>query len=99
MPVTIITGYLGAGKTTLLNHVLRGDHGYKVAVIMNEFGEEKGIETAMAGVDTSTGARDGANLEEWIELANGCLCCSVKNDFVVALEGLLRDPTKVPDGR
>lgn len=98
MPVTIITGYLGAGKTTLLTHLLTADHGYRIAVIMNEFGEEKGIEGALLGVDTmGGGSQSGAGLEEWIEVANGCLCCSVKNDFVTALEGLLADKTRVID--
>ena len=52
MPVGLLTGFLGAGKTTLLNRILRGDHGHRIAVIMNELGDA-GIETDVAGVDLS----------------------------------------------
>lgn len=75
----------GAGKTTLVNYILTEQHGYRVAVIMNEFGEERGIERAIlqdAGGEKST-------VDEWVELTNGCLCCSVKDDFVNALESLM----------
>uniref|UniRef100_A0A7S0YEL4 CobW C-terminal domain-containing protein n=1 Tax=Polytomella parva TaxID=51329 RepID=A0A7S0YEL4_9CHLO len=85
IPVTIVTGFLGAGKTTLLNYILTESHGFKIAVILNEFGEETGIESSF--VQSSEGIRSASG--EWIEIANGCLCCSVKNDFVSALESLL----------
>lgn len=72
VPVTIITGFLGAGKSTLLNYILTQPHGRRIAVIENEFGKGLGIESAIA--------RDGADGSDLdiIELANGCICCSVK---------------------
>ncbi|XP_052256040.1 zinc-regulated GTPase metalloprotein activator 1B-like isoform X2 [Dreissena polymorpha] len=83
VPVTIITGFLGAGKTTLLNYVLTEQHGKRIAVIMNEFGEGDSIEKSM-----SVGS-DGERYEEWLELRNGCLCCSVKDNGVQAIENLM----------
>ncbi|XP_019056470.1 PREDICTED: COBW domain-containing protein 1-like isoform X2 [Tarenaya hassleriana] len=69
--VTVITGYLGAGKSTLVNYILNGNHGKRIAVILNEFGEEIGVERAM--INEGEG---GALIEEWVELANGCICCT-----------------------
>lgn len=85
VPVTLITGFLGAGKTTLVKHILTERHGHRIAVILNEFGEV-GIEAAFVQ-DNGQGVEIKA--DEWIELANGCMCCSVKNDFVQALEALM----------
>ncbi|KAG1341975.1 putative Cobalamin (Vitamin B12) biosynthesis CobW-like, C-terminal [Cocos nucifera] len=70
--VTVITGYLGAGKSTLVNYILNAQHGKRIAVILNEFGEEIGVERAM--INEGDG---GALVEEWVELANGCVCCTV----------------------
>ena len=83
--VTVITGYLGAGKSTLVNHVLNSQHGKRIAVILNEFGEEIGVERAMINEGD-----DGALVEEWVELANGCVCCTVKHSLVQALEQLVQ---------
>ncbi|KAL6505649.1 hypothetical protein OROHE_023028 [Orobanche hederae] len=83
--VTVITGYLGAGKSTLVNYILNGQHGKRIAVILNEFGEEIGIERAM--INEGEG---GALVEEWVELANGCICCTVKHSLVQALEQLVQ---------
>ncbi|KZV28364.1 COBW domain-containing protein 1-like [Dorcoceras hygrometricum] len=83
--VTVITGYLGAGKSTLVNHILNGQHGKRIAVILNEFGEEIGVERAM--INEGEG---GALVEEWVELANGCICCTVKHSLVQALEQLVQ---------
>lgn len=82
--VTVITGYLGAGKSTLVNYILNSQHGKRIAVILNEFGEEIGVERAM--INEGDG---GALVEEWVELANGCICCSVKHSLVQALEQLV----------
>ncbi|OMO93409.1 hypothetical protein CCACVL1_06500 [Corchorus capsularis] len=83
--VTVITGYLGAGKSTLVNYILNAQHGKRIAVILNEFGEEIGVERAMINEGES-----GALVEEWVELANGCVCCTVKHSLVQALEQLVQ---------
>uniref|UniRef100_A0A8R7PC86 CobW C-terminal domain-containing protein n=1 Tax=Triticum urartu TaxID=4572 RepID=A0A8R7PC86_TRIUA len=83
--VTVITGYLGAGKSTLVNYILSGQHGKRIAVILNEFGEEIGVERAMINE-----GQGGAVVEEWVELANGCVCCTVKHSLVQALEQLVQ---------
>ncbi|XP_057296680.1 zinc-regulated GTPase metalloprotein activator 1B-like [Hydractinia symbiolongicarpus] len=83
IPVTIITGYLGAGKTTLLNYILTEQHHKKIAVILNEFGEGSAVEKSL-----SIG-ENGGIYEEWLELRNGCLCCSVKDNGVKAIENLM----------
>lgn len=77
VPVTVLTGFLGAGKTTLLGRLLRGDHGRRLAVIVNEFGE--------AGIDGEILSTGG---EELIELANGCICCTVRGDLLRTLHAL-----------
>ena len=79
IPVTVLTGFLGAGKTTLLNHLLSTKHGYKCAVIINEFSEVSIDNQIVVGVD-----------EEILELNNGCLCCRVRGDLVKSLTDLLR---------
>nr|GMC86338.1 COBW domain-containing protein 1 [Ipomoea batatas] len=83
--VTVITGYLGTGKSTLINYILSAQHGKKIAVILNEFGEELGVERAMINEGES-----GGLVEEWVELANGCICCTVKHSLVQALEQLVQ---------
>ena len=77
-PVTVLTGFLGAGKTTLLNHILTAEHGEKIAVIVNEFGET-GIDNQLViGAD-----------EEIFEMNNGCICCTVRGDLVRILSDLM----------
>jgi G3E family GTPase len=79
IPVTILTGFLGAGKTTLLNRILTENHGKRIAVIENEFGEI-GIDDALV-----------INAEEEIfEMNNGCVCCTVRGDLIRILGGLLK---------
>src|SRR5947209_7500504 len=84
IPCTIVTGFLGAGKTTLIRHVLANARGRRLAVIVNEFGD--------VGIDGEIlkGCGDAACPEENIvELANGCLCCTVADEFVPALDAIL----------
>eukprot|EP00511_Aplanochytrium_stocchinoi_P000150 CAMPEP_0204822184 /NCGR_PEP_ID=MMETSP1346-20131115/371_1 /ASSEMBLY_ACC=CAM_ASM_000771 /TAXON_ID=215587 /ORGANISM="Aplanochytrium stocchinoi, Strain GSBS06" /LENGTH=402 /DNA_ID=CAMNT_0051948257 /DNA_START=116 /DNA_END=1324 /DNA_ORIENTATION=- len=86
-PVTIVTGFLGSGKTTLLNYILTDpNHGQRIAVIENEFGEQIGVEKLVAK-DGKGGKVDLDDL--FLELSNGCICCSVRDDLVTTLEGLL----------
>ncbi len=81
VPVTILTGFLGAGKTTLLNRILSEQHGRKIAVIENEFGEE--------GIDNDILLRE-AGQEQIVEMNNGCICCTVRGDLVRILNDLMR---------
>ncbi|KAI5777777.1 CobW/HypB/UreG, nucleotide-binding domain-containing protein [Geopyxis carbonaria] len=96
VPITIVTGYLGAGKTTLMNYILQEQHSKRVAVILNglcpcmhpqipsaEFGDSSDIEKSL------TVQQDGEQVEEWLELANGCICCTVKDSGVTAIEKLM----------
>jgi G3E family GTPase len=80
IPSTILTGFLGAGKTTLLNRILREEHGLRIAVIENEFGQEN--------IDNEILVRDTG--EQIVEMNNGCICCTVRGDLVVALTNLAR---------
>src|SRR5690606_25426747 len=78
-PVTIVTGFLGSGKTTLINRILRETHGQRIAVIENEYGA--------IGVDAEFLVGSGA--ETVIQLANGCVCCTVRGDLARALQQLM----------
>jgi G3E family GTPase len=77
VPVTILTGFLGAGKTTLLNRILKEDHGKRIAVIENEFGE--------VGVDSEIIEKSD---EQIVEMNNGCICCTVRGDLIRILGDL-----------
>ena len=79
VPVTILTGFLGAGKTTLLNRILKEDHGKRIAVIENEFGE--------VGVDSEIIEQTDESI---VEMNNGCICCTVRGDLIKIL-GSLKD--------
>ncbi|KDQ09893.1 hypothetical protein BOTBODRAFT_36706 [Botryobasidium botryosum FD-172 SS1] len=89
VPLTIITGFLGAGKSTLLQYILTEQHGYRIAVIMNEFGDSADIESR--SINVSSGGESNATLsEEFLEVPNGCMCCSVKDLGVAAIENLMK---------
>ncbi|MBC3928790.1 GTP-binding protein [Undibacterium sp. CY21W] len=80
IPTTILTGFLGAGKTTLLNRILQENHGYKIAVIENEFGQEN--------IDNEILVQDSN--EQIVEMNNGCICCTVRGDLIIALSKLMQ---------
>ncbi len=87
IPATVITGFLGAGKTSLLRHLVAKAGGRRLALVINEFGE-LGIDREIllgCGVE-------GCTEEDVIELANGCICCTVAEDFLPTLERLLDRP-------
>jgi len=88
VPVTILTGFLGSGKTTLLNHILTAQHGKKIAVIENEFGEV-GIDDALIKPKLKTDTE-----EDVIEMMNGCICCTVRQDLVEVLKKLAKRSEK-----
>jgi len=87
VPVSILTGFLGSGKTTLLNHILEKNHGKRIAVIENEFGE--------VGIDDSL-VKGGSMAEEEniVEMNNGCICCTVRGDLIVGLKKLIKNSKK-----
>ena len=84
IPATILTGFLGAGKTTLLKRILTEAHGQKIAVIENEFGEEN-IDSDILVSDTS---------EQIIQMSNGCICCTIREDLRVTLQDLAEKKRK-----
>lgn len=87
VPCTIVTGFLGAGKTTLVRHVLENAGGRRLAVIVNEFGDVGIDGEILKGCGVESCPEDAI-----VELANGCLCCTVADDFVPALKSLLDRP-------
>ncbi len=91
IPVTVITGFLGSGKTTLVRHLMQNPSGKRLAILVNEFGT--------LGVDgdiLKSCADENCPVENIVELANGCICCTVADDFIPAIEALMALP-KRPD--
>jgi G3E family GTPase len=84
-PITVLTGFLGAGKTTLLNRILNGDHGLRVAVLVNDFG------SINIDADLVVGVEAGGDI---ISLANGCVCCSIRDDLLTAVAQVIERPER-----
>lgn len=83
VPVTIVTGYLGSGKSTLLKNITRHETGKRIAIILNEFGDSADIEKSL------TVTQENQEVQEWLELPNGCMCCTAKDAGVEAIESLM----------
>ncbi len=84
VPMTILTGFLGAGKTTLLNRILTGNHGLRVGVLVNDFGSINIDADLVVGVDGNM-----------MSLANGCVCCQIRDDLIRSVDALLARPETV----
>lgn len=84
VPVTIVTGFLGAGKTTLVRHVIENAEGRRLALIVNEFGD-----VGVDGTILRSCGIESCPEENIVELTNGCICCTVADDFIPAMEALL----------
>ena len=91
IPATVVTGFLGAGKTTLIRHLLENANGKRIGLIINEFGD-LGVDGEILKGCGIEGCRD----EDVIELSNGCICCTVAEDFLPAMQKLI-DRDEAPD--
>ena len=91
IPATVVTGFLGAGKTTLIRHLLQNANGKRIALIINEFGDLGVDGEVLKGCGEET-----CREEDVVELANGCICCTVADDFVPTMTALLERDEK-PD--
>ncbi len=81
VPLTVLTGFLGAGKTTLLNRILNGDHGLRIAVLVNDFGSINIDANLVTGIE-----------DDVVSLANGCVCCAIRDDLIAAVLAVIDRP-------
>jgi cobalamin biosynthesis protein CobW len=91
VPATVITGFLGAGKTSMIRHLIANNHGRRIALIVNEFGERGVDRDILLGCGI-----EGCGEDDVVELANGCICCTVADEFLPTITALL-DRTPPPD--